>query len=47
MVEQLNRESGLTVLIATHKDPKPGLNKPILLRVAEARIKEVLWNMES
>ena len=25
MVERLNRESGLTVLTATHKEPKPGL----------------------
>ena len=47
MVERLNRESGLTVLTVTHKEPKPGLITPLLLKVAEGRIREVTWNMES
>ena len=47
MVERLNRESGLTVLTVTHKEPKPGLITPLLLKVAEGRIREVIWNMES
>jgi len=47
MVERLNRESGLTVLTVTHKDPKPGLITPLLLKVAEGQIREVRWNMES
>jgi ABC-type sulfate/molybdate transport systems ATPase subunit len=47
MVERLNRESGLTVLTVTHKDPEPGLITPLILRVAEGRIREVTWNKES
>jgi len=41
MVERLNRESGLTVLTVTHKEPKPGLITPILIEVPEGRIMEV------
>jgi len=47
MVERLNRESGVTVLTVTHKNPKPGLITPLLLKVAEGQIREVTWNMES
>ncbi len=47
MVEQLNRESGLTVLTVTHKEPKPGLITPLLLKVAGGHIREVIWKMES
>ena len=47
MVERLNRESGLTVLTVTHKEPKPGLITPLLLKVAEGQVMEVTWNMDS
>ncbi|MBL7204082.1 MAG: ATP-binding cassette domain-containing protein [Desulfobacteraceae bacterium] len=47
MVERLNRESGLTVLTVTHKEPEPGLITPLILKVAEGQIREVTWNMES
>ena len=47
MVERLNRSSGLTVLTVTHKEPKPGLITPLFLKVAEGRIREFTWNMES
>ena len=47
MVEQLNRESGLTVLTATHKEPNPGQVTPLILKMAEGRIREVKWNTES
>jgi len=47
MVERLNRESGLTVLTVTHKEPAPGLITPLLLKVAGGRIREVIWKMES
>jgi len=47
MVERLNRVSGLTVLTVTHKEPRPGLITPLLLKVAEGQIREVIWKMES
>jgi len=47
MVERLNRESGLTVLTVTHKEPKTGLITPLLIEVAEGQIREVTWNMDS
>ena len=47
VVERLNRESGLTVLTVTHKEPKPGLITPLLLKVAEGQIRDVTWNMDS
>lgn len=47
MVERLNRESGLTVLTVTHKEPRPDLITPRILKITEGRIRKVRWNMES
>ena len=47
MVERLNIESGLTVLTVTHKEPNPGKVTPLILKMAEGRIREVKWNTES
>jgi len=46
-IRRLNRESGLTVLIVSHHELEFERTTPVVLEVAEGKIREVEWDKES